>query len=677
MYESYYGLKEKPFAMLPDPAFLYLSKKHQMALTLLEYGLLNQAGFCVVSGETGSGKTTLLRKLLENVESDVTVGMITNTHKGFGELLDWVLSAYGIHDKELSQVDKHQRFIDFLIEQYANNRSTLLIVDEAQNMTAEKLEELRMLSNVNSDKDQVLQVILAGQPALKDTLRLPEMMQFAQRIAVDYHLGALDRHDTQGYINHRLKVAGAEKQIFTQEACHRVHDYCGGIPRLVNLLCDTVMVYGFADQEKIIDEDLVDEMVSERMVDSIVPLASVPPPIDTIREKRKARKETLGEVYGETLKEAANDEGSNVNEAEIEAAVGEDSTENRLLQSYEKSIKDKPVAAKPVAARHRESSKAEGQPESAVTTNASKQHKDKTPVESLNEVEELDYADAVESIEHMVAEADVFAKAEKVLRDTGVSDTDVELRGRNIIEVVEPPEIADGNGWKWISAATLIIVAVVLVLLMRGGIKGFSLDSEENALSAGVDAVLNDGAIESAIPDKIKRQLVEAERLREELAERQREDRLRMEELERQARQLQKERDEVMAKAAAEKIKRDAEIEMARMLAKKEREAQALVEKARKEALVIEQKNALIQEAMREAETAKREKELSLQKAMLEEIEKQKELENVRLARELAEQQNRVTEKVTKTDKQASSKEQKFSTDPCSSSTARFLSTCR
>lgn len=122
MYESFYGLKEKPFSMLPDPGFLYLSKKHQMALTLLEYGLLNQAGFCVVSGETGSGKTTLLRKLLENVSDDITVGMITNTHKGFGELLDWVLSAFNIHEPGMTQVAMHQRVIDFLIEQYASKK---------------------------------------------------------------------------------------------------------------------------------------------------------------------------------------------------------------------------------------------------------------------------------------------------------------------------------------------------------------------------------------------------------------------------------------------------------------------------------------------------------------------------------------------------------------------------
>ena len=260
--------------MLPDPGFLFLSKKHQAALTLLEYGLLNHVGFCVVSGEPGAGKTTILRALLSKVGDDVTVGLITNTHQSFGGLLDWVLSAFDLHEPGLTHVEMHQKFMDFLIEEYARKRSVLLIVDEAQNMKADALEELRMLSNVNSEKDQLLQVVLAGQPALKETLRKPELMQFAQRIAVDYHLGPLNLEETCGYIQHRLKTAGAERDVFTPAACARIHEYSGGTPRLINLLCETVLVYGFADQCEMIDVDLVDEMVQERMKDSVVPLVN-------------------------------------------------------------------------------------------------------------------------------------------------------------------------------------------------------------------------------------------------------------------------------------------------------------------------------------------------------------------------------------------------------------------
>jgi type II secretory pathway predicted ATPase ExeA len=252
-----------------------MGKKHRIALTLLEYALMNNAGFCVITGEIGAGKTTLLRRLLDSIEDHITVGMITNTHQSFGELLDWVLSAYGIHQPGLGKVEMHQRLVDFLLEQYAKNKTTLLIVDEAQNMPAATLEELRMLSNINSEKDLVLQVILSGQPDLRDTLRRPELKQFAQRISVDYHLDALTAKETSAYIQHRLVTAGATDDIFTPQACRLIHEYTRGVPRLINLLCDTALVYGFADQKKTVDADLVEEMVNERMQNSILPLANV------------------------------------------------------------------------------------------------------------------------------------------------------------------------------------------------------------------------------------------------------------------------------------------------------------------------------------------------------------------------------------------------------------------
>ncbi len=287
MYEEFYGFKEKPFSMLPDPGFLYLSKKHQAALALLEYGVLNHVGFCVISGEAGAGKTTVLRALLERVSDDVTVGLITNTHQSFGGLLDWVLSAFDLHRPNLSQVEMHQIFMEYLIEEYGKNRSVLLIVDEAQNMNIDALEELRMLSNVNSEKDQLMQVVLSGQPALKETLRKPELMQFAQRIAVDYHLEPLSHEETCGYIQHRLVTAGAQTDVFTPAACERIHNYSGGTPRLINLLCETVLVYGYADQRELIDVDLVDEMVLERMKDSVVPIVNR----DIAQQKTKTNEE--------------------------------------------------------------------------------------------------------------------------------------------------------------------------------------------------------------------------------------------------------------------------------------------------------------------------------------------------------------------------------------------------
>jgi len=290
MYESFYGLTEKPFTLLPDPEYLYLSPKHQRALTLLEYGMMNQAGFSVICGDTGAGKTTLIRRLLSELGEDTTVGLITNTHQSFGDLLNWVLMAFGIDGDGKSKAQMHQIFIDFLIQQYASNLHTVLIVDEAQNMNADTLEELRMLSNINSDKDQVLQVILAGQPALRDTLRKPELMQFAQRISVDYYLESLSKEETALYISHRLKVAGAEQKIFTDEACVAIYRYSGGTPRLINLLCDTTLVYGFAEQTEVIGVSLVDDVVREQHSNSIVPTFNKPLTDEDISRLEKSEK---------------------------------------------------------------------------------------------------------------------------------------------------------------------------------------------------------------------------------------------------------------------------------------------------------------------------------------------------------------------------------------------------
>ncbi|RMG28434.1 MAG: hypothetical protein D6721_08405 [Gammaproteobacteria bacterium] len=280
MYESYYGFREKPFSLLPDPGFLYFTKKHRLALAMLEYGLANQAGFTVISGEIGTGKTTLIRHLLDRLDQELAIGLITNTHQGIGELMQWVLLAFGLDYKDKSPVEMYQALTDYVIEQYAQGRRTVLIVDEAQNLAVETLEELRMLSNINADKDQVLQIILVGQPELREKLRRPELVQFAQRITVDYHLTALDEHETRELIRHRLQVAGGAPDLFTDAACSAVHRYSGGVPRLINLLCDLALVYGFADQCERIDADLVTEVAREKQAGGLFPAApaATPPP---------------------------------------------------------------------------------------------------------------------------------------------------------------------------------------------------------------------------------------------------------------------------------------------------------------------------------------------------------------------------------------------------------------
>ena len=272
MYETFYGFREKPFSIIPDPSFLYFSSKHSTALALLEYGLMNQAGFNVITGEIGTGKTTLIRYLLSQIDRDVTVGLISNTHRSFGELLQWILFAFKLEHRGKDKVEMFQDFLEFLLQEYSHNRRTVLIVDEAQNMTPDTLEELRMLSNVNTDKDQVLQLILVGQAGLRETLRRPEMEQFAQRIAVDYHLASLEGEETRAYIRHRIKVAGgSDPLLFDDAACDVVFQYSHGVPRLINLLCDAALVYGFAEQRPRIEARIIEEVAQDKQKGGIFP----------------------------------------------------------------------------------------------------------------------------------------------------------------------------------------------------------------------------------------------------------------------------------------------------------------------------------------------------------------------------------------------------------------------
>jgi len=275
MYEQFYGFKEKPFSLLPDPSFLYMTKKHQMALTMLEYSLMNEsAGICVVSGEIGSGKTTLIRQLLSTMDDRYTTGMITNTHSSFGDLLQWVSMAYGLEYRGKERVELYEDFVNFMIKQYGTGKRTVLIIDEAQNMEEDTLEELRMLSNVNSDKNQVLQLILVGQPELRITLRSERLMQLAQRVSVSYHLDTLKQDETALYVRHRISVAGGSPDIFNNAACKAVWYHSRGIPRVINVLCDTALVYGFAEEKDTVTAKIVHDVANDRKTDSI--FADVP-----------------------------------------------------------------------------------------------------------------------------------------------------------------------------------------------------------------------------------------------------------------------------------------------------------------------------------------------------------------------------------------------------------------
>lgn len=277
MYEKFYGLKERPFSLLPDPDFLYLGDKHRTALDLLELTIFNQAGFCVISGEIGAGKTTLIRELLNRLEDDFCVGLISNTHPSFGELLQWIMAAFDLQTGSDDTFELHKRFMDFVIEQYADNKRTLLIIDEAQNLSVSALEELRMLSNINSEKDLLLQVILVGQNQLHDKLQLPELRQFAQRIAVDHHLTGLDERETADYIRYRVILAGGQADLFSEESCATIYRCSGGIPRIINRICDSCLVYGYSDQSSRITAALVTEVVNDQLTGHVRTSVGDPP----------------------------------------------------------------------------------------------------------------------------------------------------------------------------------------------------------------------------------------------------------------------------------------------------------------------------------------------------------------------------------------------------------------
>jgi type II secretory pathway predicted ATPase ExeA len=290
MYLRYFNFSTKPFAMNPDPAFLFPSEQHARALTMLEYAIESQAAFCVLTGEIGSGKTTLVRHLIRTLGSNLSVGLISNTHEHFRSIHPWVLSAFGIVARDSSEIAQYEALTEFFIREYGKGRRTLLIFDEAQNLSIQTLEELRLLSNLNSEEDVALQTLLVGQPELRLKIAQPELKQFSQRVAVDFHLRSLSSSETEAYIRHRLTTAGGSDTIFQAAAIAYIHRLAGGIPRLVNRLCDLSLVYAFADRCERIDVALVAQvlqdanngMMSQRVsndaLDKVAPIDPVAPP---------------------------------------------------------------------------------------------------------------------------------------------------------------------------------------------------------------------------------------------------------------------------------------------------------------------------------------------------------------------------------------------------------------
>lgn len=263
MYEKFYRLNRSPFSLLPDPSFMFLSRQHVMALTLLKYSLMSKHPFTVITGEVGSGKTTLINRLLDDINNRFTVGMINFTDQRVVQLWPWILQAYGMPHANKSTVTMYDDFLAFLNAEQHKKRTTVLIVDEAQNLGSKALENLRMLSNVNTTETR-LQLILVGQPEFRDTLKRPDFRQLNQRVSVFYSLNPLTEAEAHSYIDHRLEVAGGRKGTFSTQAVAMIWKESGGIARNINTLCDLALVYGFTNQKAIIDEEVAREMLADR-----------------------------------------------------------------------------------------------------------------------------------------------------------------------------------------------------------------------------------------------------------------------------------------------------------------------------------------------------------------------------------------------------------------------------
>ena len=272
MYERFHNLRERPFALSPDPEYLYPSGVHREALDHLRYGIESQAGFTVVTGEIGSGKTTLLQTLLQRLESQMTVARLVNTTLEPRELLEAVLIDFGLEPASTSKPMLLRQLGEFLVRQRLDGRQSLLVVDEAQNLSPAALEEIRLLSNHETEKSKLLQIVLVGQPNMRDTLSSPELEQLRQRITVSYHLLPLDAAETSAYINHRLAHAAiAEPMRFPRAAADLVHQRSRGVPRTINIICDAALMFGYAEERHDIDAPLIRDVIQELEVTSVLP----------------------------------------------------------------------------------------------------------------------------------------------------------------------------------------------------------------------------------------------------------------------------------------------------------------------------------------------------------------------------------------------------------------------
>jgi len=264
MYKKFFGLNESPFNMTPDPKFLYFSDKHSEALTQLLYGINGRKGFLVVTGEIGAGKTTLCRALLNELDEKIRSALILNSNLTELELLQAINEDLGIPCNFDNKKELIGELNKFLLHELEEDENVVIIIDEAQNLTPAVLEQIRLLSNLETTKEKLLQIVLIGQPELRDILDLDELKQLNQRISIRYHINPLNRKETEDYINHRLVIAGSKGDInFSAGSLNRLFKYSGGIPRLINVVCDKALLAGYVLETKVLTRQMVDKSISE------------------------------------------------------------------------------------------------------------------------------------------------------------------------------------------------------------------------------------------------------------------------------------------------------------------------------------------------------------------------------------------------------------------------------